>query len=122
MGGCNRRSAQPGVRASRESAFWRDLPDWFSKGLHLKVSWVYFAVLYGTFVYWAIATYIRRGDLFYSSHGILALTVVSVQTVGLATGVLLERGNERFRRAHFISNLLAFLLLIGTIAVGLLLI
>jgi DMSO/TMAO reductase YedYZ molybdopterin-dependent catalytic subunit len=115
-------AAVSGLRTSRETAFWRDLPRWFSRGLHLKVSWVYLAVLYGTLVYWAIATYIRRGDLFYSSHGLLALTVVSVQTFGLAAGVLLERGNERFRRVHFISNLLAFLLLLGTIAVGLLLI
>lgn len=111
-----------GLRTSRETRFWRDLPDWFSRDLHLRVSWVYMAVLYGVFVYWAVATYIRRGDLFYSSHGMLALAVVSVQTVGLVTGMLLERGDERLRGLHLASNLLAFLLLLGTIAIGMLIV
>jgi small-conductance mechanosensitive channel len=112
-------SALGGLRSSRETEFWKDLPEWFTRALHIRVSWLFIMILYATFTYWTVATFIRRGDLFYSSHGVLALTTVSLLTIGLVTGFLLERGNERVRTFHFGANIMGYLLLVGTISVGL---
>lgn len=108
-----------GLRSSRESTFWRDLPPWFSRTNHKLVSWAYLAVLYPTFAYWVVATIIRRGSVFYSAHGVLGLVAVSLATVGLVSGLFLDRGREGVRRVHMTSSLLGFLLLLGTIALGL---
>jgi DMSO/TMAO reductase YedYZ molybdopterin-dependent catalytic subunit len=108
-----------GLRFSRETVFWRDLPEWFSRRFHMGVSWGYFAVLYTVFVHWAVTTYLKRGDVFYSSHGMLGLLAVSLHTFGLASGYSLERGNERARQVHLGSNLLGYLIMLATIAFGL---
>ncbi|UCC93212.1 MAG: molybdopterin-dependent oxidoreductase [Thermoplasmata archaeon] len=108
-----------GLRFSRETRFWRDLPEWFNRGFHVGVSWGFFAVLYPVFAYWVVTTVIRRGDIFYSSHGILALLSVSLLTIGLVMGYALERGREDVRSFHLVSNLMGYLLLLATIAFGL---
>jgi hypothetical protein len=112
-------STMGGLKFSRETTFWTDLPEWFSRRLHTGVSWAFFGVLYTTFAYWIVTTYLKRGNVFYSSHGILGLLAVSLLTVGLALGYSLERGNERVRRVHLAANLLGYLLLLATIAFGL---
>jgi hypothetical protein len=112
-------SAIGGLKFSRDSEFWRDLPPWFSRRFHVNVSWVFFAVLYVTFTYWLVTTVIKRGDVFYSAHGLLGLSAVASLTVGLATGLLLERKREQVRTIHLVSTLMGFLLLIATIGFGL---
>ncbi len=112
-------SAIGGLRFSRETRFWRDLPEWFTREFHIKVSWAFFIVMYAAFAYWVVATIIRRGDIFYSSHGILALMAVVSMTIGLVTGYRLAKEVERWRMMHLVANLLGYLLLIGTIALGL---
>jgi len=108
-----------GLRFSRETNFWRDLPEGFTKRFHIGVSWGFFAVLYPVFAYWVVTTIIERGDIFYSSHGILALTAVSLHTIGLVTGYALDRGNDGVRQFHMGANLLGYLMLLATIAFGL---
>lgn len=108
-----------GLRFSRETRFWRDLPDWFSRQFHIGVSWAFFAVLYPVFTYWVVSTIIKRGDIFYSSHGMLALLAVSLLTIGLVTAYLLDKGNEKARQVHIGANLLGYLMLLATIVFGL---
>jgi hypothetical protein len=108
-----------GLRFSRETRFWRDLPEWFTKEFHKGVAWGHFAVLYPVFAYWVVTTIIRRGDIFYSSHGILALSTVSLLSVGLVTGYALDKGKDGVRRVHMGANLLGYLLLLATIGFGL---
>ncbi len=115
-------SAVGGLRFSRESRFWRELPEWFSRGLHLKVSWIYLGLLFTVFVYWSVATLVRREDLFYSVHGVMGLVTVMLHVVGLVTGFWLERGREAVRGAHMATNVLGYCLLIGTITLGAILI
>jgi hypothetical protein len=107
-----------GLKFSRDSTFWRDLPPWFSRRFHTTVSWAFLGVLYFTFTYWAVTTYIKRGDVFYSGHGMLGLLSVVLLTVGLVTGNALERGREGARTLHLVSNLMGFLLLLATVAFG----
>lgn len=108
-----------GMRFSRETTFWRDLPPWFSRRFHINISWAFFAVLYSTFAYWVATTVLKRGDVFYSAHGILGLLAVASLTAGLVTGLLLEREKGQARTIHLMSNLMGFLLLIATIGFGL---
>ncbi|NIP34173.1 MAG: DUF4079 family protein [Thermoplasmata archaeon] len=108
-----------GLKFSRDSDFWRDLPEWFNRRSHTKISAAFLAVLYFTFTYWAVTTYFKRGDVFYSGHGILGLLSVMALTIGLVSGTALERGKDGLRTAHLMSNLLGFLLLLATIAFGL---
>jgi len=108
-----------GLRFSNETGFWRDLPAWFSRSNHQLISWAYLLVLYPAFGYWVAATLLRRGDVFYSSHGILGMVAVTCATVGLVTGVALARGREGVRSAHLSFNLLGYLFLIATIGLGL---
>lgn len=108
-----------GLKFSRETRFWRDLPEWFTRQFHIGVSWAFFAVLYPVFAYWVVTTIIRRGDVFYSSHGILALLTVSLFSIGLVTGYALDKGRDGIRRVHMGANLLGYLMLLATIAFGL---
>ena len=75
--------------------------------------------MYTTFAYWVVTTIARRGDIFYSSHGVLGLLAVVSMTIGLVTGYRLDKGGERWRRTHLVTNLFGYLLLIGGIALGL---
>lgn len=112
-------SAVGGLKFSRDSTFWRDLPAWFNRRSHTTISAAFLAILYFTITYWAVTTYIKRGDVFYSGHGMLGLLSVGLLTVGLVTGGALERGKEGARTLHLVSNLMGFLLLLATMAFGL---
>jgi hypothetical protein len=108
-----------GLKVSRSSTFWTDLPPWFTRRFHIGTSWAYYAVLYPTFAYWIVTTYLKREEVFYSPHGIFGLLAVSLCTIGLVAGYLLERGNEKVRGIHLGTNLMGYLMLLGTITLGL---
>lgn len=108
-----------GLKSSRSSTFWKDLPTMFSKRFHIGASWAYYAVLYPTFAYWIVTTYIKREEVFYSVHGMFGLLAVSLCTIGLVAGYFLERGNERARGVHLGTNFMGYLMLLGTITLGL---
>jgi hypothetical protein len=111
-----------GMRFSQRSTFWRDLPAWFSRRSHIGSSVAYLALLFATFAFWTGRTLEQRGSVFYSMHGRLALLEVVVAVVGLLTGTALSRGRERARAAHYYANLFSYLLLLGVILSGLILI
>jgi len=111
-----------GMRFSDRTTFWRDLPASFSRRFHMASSVVYLTLLLATFAYWIWHTLDRRGDVFYSTHGKLALLVVSIAVGGLLTGALLSRGRERARAVHYYANVFSYVLLLGTILYGLFLI
>lgn len=111
-----------GMRFSQRSTFWRDLPAWFSRRLHTGSSVAYIVLLFLTFAFWVGRTLEQRGSVFYSMHGRLALVVIVIAAVGLLTGAALSRGRERARAAHFYANVFSYLLLLGTILSGLILI
>jgi len=108
-----------GLKVSRSSTFWTDLPPWFTRRFHIGTSWAYYAVLYPTFAYWIVTTYLKREEVFYSPHGIFGLLAVSLCTIGLVAGYLLERGNEKVRGIHLGTNLMGYLMLLGTVTLGL---
>jgi hypothetical protein len=111
-----------GLKFSKHSTFWKKLPDYYTKEFHTNVSLLYFGILYPVFIFWAITTYNTRGNLFYSNHGILGLFVIILHSAGLVTGIGLLKKRRGLRTLHLTFNLLGYLLLLGTIILGLVLV
>lgn len=111
-----------GLKFSKHSTFWKRLPDYYTKEFHKNISTIYLAILFPVFIFWALTTYSTRGNVFYSNHGILALMVVILHVVGLITGIGLLKKKKGMSTLHLVANLLGYLLLLGTIITGLLLV
>jgi hypothetical protein len=109
-----------GLKFSRHSNFWTDLP--LSRRTISFVTGAYYFILFPTFILWAVAHYSYRGSLFDTNHGILALTVIILHTIGGISGYAMRKGNKRVRFIHLFTNLLGYLLLLGAIATGLIII
>ena len=115
-------AAISGMKFSRYSNFWHGLGPTFDRKFHLQMSYAYNGILYPTFTYWIFATYRYRGDVFYTNHGMLALSVIILHVIGAVTGIPLIKGKQKGRLVHLTTNMLGYLLLLGTIATGLILV
>jgi hypothetical protein len=109
-----------GLKFSRHTTFWKDLP--VSRKLNNIFSYIYLAILFPVFSLWLIASYYLRGSIFHTNHGILALTVITLHAVGVISGLFIKENTRRYLRTiHLSSNLLGYLLMLGTIMTGIIL-
>ncbi|MFX1535245.1 MAG: molybdopterin-dependent oxidoreductase [Promethearchaeota archaeon] len=89
-------SFMAGLKFSSSNNIFRDLPNFISRKFHLLVSTLYVLSSLLVFIFWVIQTYLLRGGVFYTWHGIIGLiTVVSVVAAGV-TGILkYKRGSRK---------------------------
>ena len=87
----------------------------------MGASIIYFVVLILVFIYWADTTYSYRGDLFYTGHGVMALMVIVLHSVGGITGIPRLHKKRPAKVFHRSMNLFAFVLYFGVILTGLIL-
>ncbi|UCH88216.1 MAG: molybdopterin-dependent oxidoreductase [Thermoplasmata archaeon] len=112
-------STVSGLKFSKHTKFWKKLP--FSRRTITFVTFMYLAILFSVFFFWALSYYLYRGTIFQTNHGLLALAVIILHSIGGITGLAIRKGKERLRIIHLFSNLLGYLLLIGAIITGLIL-
>jgi len=111
-------AALSGLRNSSTTELAGRIPELFPKRYHRYISGTYYFVLFAAFIFWAFSTYDYRGAVFYSLHGRLALITVLFSLVGLVTGLILQSDPKRYRVTHFVFNMAGYLLLLVTIALG----
>jgi hypothetical protein len=85
------------------------------------VSIAFYLVLILTFIYWITITNDLRGAVFYSLHGRLALLTIIFALGGIFTGIGMARDPNRYRFAHWVSNMTCLALMGVTIVLGVLL-
>ena len=107
-----------GYKGSRYGSLLKGLPEFVDRKFHKIMSYLYIVSLFGIFLYWAIVTYQNRGAVFYTVHGLLALSVILIHAFGGATGKWLK--GKRMQDVHSNLNLFAFVLYTGAIITGVL--
>lgn len=107
-----------GYKASPDRNIWRSLPDLMDKRFHMVSSAAFFIVFTGTFIYWSYTTYIDRGGLFYTVHGLISGLLVALTVIAILTGVQ-SRGKEK-GSLHRTIGLYSFVLYIIVMSIGIL--
>lgn len=91
-----------------------DLP----RKLHRYASVACWSLFMVTFVLWTFSYYSDRGEIFHTTHGILALTTMAFALTSILTGMGMFRHVKRWRMVHIILSNTAFILLILTDITG----
>ncbi|MDD1771142.1 MAG: molybdopterin-dependent oxidoreductase [Methanomassiliicoccales archaeon] len=111
-------SAYSGVVISREAKLGRLPPERFGRSFHRSVSALFYAILFIAFIFWALRTEDLRGAVFFTFHGRMALLTVLVGIVGAASGIVMLVRPNRLKWLHWTANMTCYVLLLITIALG----
>jgi len=114
-------AAVSGLKFSKNTRIWNELPDLFSRKFHRYASRIYLALFILIFIYWMATTWSQRGSIFYTVHGKFALAVVILHLAGAVLSLPWFFRNEGAKKFHFGLNFLAYLLFMGTILTGIIL-
>jgi DMSO/TMAO reductase YedYZ molybdopterin-dependent catalytic subunit len=88
---------------------------------HQGVGYVFVFLLLAIFSWWAIETFSLRSNIFYSIHGLLAVTATILGGFGLITGIQLARKKEDARGSHWFFTIVGYAFILFTMMTGLLL-
>ncbi len=96
-----------------------DLPDFIeSRKFHIFLTTAYLIAALVTFVYWIIQTFLLKGSVFYSLHGIIALlSMIGLIGTGV-TGLLKTKGLTRQNTWHLNLSTFAFTFYTVTVVIG----
>lgn len=114
-------STVSGLRNSLDKKVADRIPDFFARRYHRYASAVFYLTMLLTFIYWISITQQLRGAVLYSLHGRLALLTVIFAVGGIVTSLKMGRDPKRYRFVHWVSNLTAFILMVVTAILGLVL-
>lgn len=98
-----------------------DLPDFIeSRKFHIFLTIAYIIAAIVTFAYWIIQTFLLKGTVFYSLHGVIALlTMIGLIGTGV-TGILKVKGITRQNSWHLNFSTFAFTFYTVTGLIGIL--
>lgn len=106
-----------GLKYAPFTESFRDLPT--NRAFHKTSAVIYLSSSATSFIYWLVVTFLTRGAIFYTIHGILALGSIFLIIPGILTGFQKTRKRDRFKRSwHYRWNLIAFYFFIFTILLG----
>ncbi|MFW9904447.1 MAG: molybdopterin-dependent oxidoreductase [Candidatus Thorarchaeota archaeon] len=107
-----------GMRRVGKMDSW-DLPAFIgTRKFHFSFTTAYVVVAIGTFIYWTIQTFLIRGSVFYSLHGIIALlSMIGLISTGV-TGLLKIRELSPQNSWHLNLSTFTFIFYTVTIVIG----
>jgi hypothetical protein len=86
---------------------------------HQAAGYIFSVLVIVVFGWWAVETFSLRSNIFYSIHGLLALTATILGSLGLVTGFALARRSELARGGHRFFTILGYAFILFTILSGL---
>lgn len=111
-----------GLRNSRikwiAGMFPKEIQGLVPRIIHRWVSTLYYLVYFGTFVVWSIVYYSDEGKIYFTLHGQLGLISVILAITGIATGLMMWKRPARLWRLHWVFNVVSYVLMLVTIALG----
>ncbi len=107
-----------GLKFSRRTDAFRELPSWFSSKFHQGLSIIYIGSVVAVFIFWAIQTLLIRGALFYTIHGVVGLIVILLHIIGGLTGRTRTMRNPRRRSLHFYLHFAGYVAYMWVITIG----
>jgi hypothetical protein len=98
-----------------------ELPEFIeSRKFHFFLTTPYFIAAIITFTYWIIQTFLLKGSVFYSLHGLIALiSIIGLISTGI-TGLLRVKGFVKKNSWHLNLSTVSFILYMITGVIGLL--
>jgi len=108
-----------GLKRSPITKFFHDLPKFIHRKFHITVGIGYFLTSVSIFLYWIISTIINRGAIFYTIHGITALTSIIFVIPGAITGFIKSKKRDLNEKTlHYRFNLYSLYLFLVTMLLG----
>ncbi|MFX1243021.1 MAG: DUF4079 family protein [Promethearchaeota archaeon] len=108
-----------GLKRSPITDYFHKLPKFVNKKFHIIVGIGFFTMSLGTFIYWAISTFLNRGAIFYTVHGIAALISMIIVIPGAITGFKKSKKRDFDKKTwHYRFNRFAFYFFLATIILG----
>jgi DMSO/TMAO reductase YedYZ molybdopterin-dependent catalytic subunit len=114
-------SVVSGFRNSKNRELSSMVPWTIPKKYHRYISTGFYVLFLFVFLFWASVTFDNRGAIFYTFHGRIALITIILAFAGIITSIPLLNGSDRWRTIHFVTNVGGYLMLLITIALGVLL-
>lgn len=99
---------------------FKELPRYISLRFHILTSTLFAIFSLTSFTYWSISTFLLRGSIFYSLHGIAGLITMIFILVGSIFGIKRFSKDEKKRKLHIKIAVFAFYLFLFSIAFGIL--
>ena len=112
-----------GLKTSPITEKYRNLPKFFNRKFHISVGVGYVLTTIGIFTYWFISTFLNRGAVFYTVHGILALVNIALVIPGTITGFRKKKKRNLHKKTkHYYYNLYSLYFYMVIIGLGFILI
>ncbi|MFX0058932.1 MAG: DUF4079 family protein [Candidatus Hodarchaeota archaeon] len=99
---------------------FKELPRIVSIRFHILTSILFTIFSLIAFIYWGISTFLLRGSVFYSLHGIVGLITVILILLGSTFGINKFSKEEKKRILHAKISMVAFYLFLSSIIFGIL--
>ncbi|MFW9873152.1 MAG: molybdopterin-dependent oxidoreductase [Candidatus Thorarchaeota archaeon] len=100
-----------GMRSTRRGRIFRKLPKFISRKFHIFISMLFTLTMVLTFISWTQKTFIFRGTIFLTYHGILALLTMILVMLSYSSGiarVLLKSKSFSWHKNFSYLTILAF--------------
>ncbi|MBD3256716.1 MAG: molybdopterin-dependent oxidoreductase [Candidatus Lokiarchaeota archaeon] len=107
-----------GYKFMPQKTEFKKLPNFINLRFHIIFSLLFVAFSMISFLYWIIATFIERGAVFYSIHGMVSLITMIVLVSGGILGHPKLHRTEKGRTLHINISRFAFYLFLGSIIFG----
>ena len=114
-------SMMTGLKFSRESEYFKDLPRFMNRRFHHFLSLTYVISAMVIFTYWIIQTLIDRGAIFYTPHGIVGSISILLLSITAITGMKRVIRDPTYRGIHRGIYFWAVFVFLVSIVLGLLL-
>ncbi len=114
-------SMMTGLKFSRTSILFKDLPRFMNRRFHHFLSLTYVISAFIVFIYWIIQTLIDRGRIFYTPHGIVGFISILLLLVTAITGMKRVIRNPEYKGVHRGLYFWAVFVFLVSIVLGLLL-
>jgi len=93
-------SIMTGLKFSKTSELFQDLPRFMNRRFHHYLTLIYVISAILVFIYWIIQTYIDRGAVFYTIHGIVGSISIILLSITAITGMKRVIRNPEYRGVH----------------------
>jgi hypothetical protein len=107
-----------GLKFSKRTTAFRELPSVFSSKVHRGLSILYVGSVVLVFIFWAIQTLLIRGALFYTFHGVAGLVLILLHIIGGLTGRTRTMRKPRNREVHFYLHFVGYVVYVLVITIG----
>jgi hypothetical protein len=110
-----------GLKSNSRKFYFKNLPRFVSRKFHIYTAILFNLISVITFSNWLYQSYLTKGVIFYSYHGIIALIAIIITLTSYVSGFGFRFISKKFWKVHQYSSYSSFFLFLASLLLGFLL-